>query len=182
MRAAPPARLLHRLPSLNRSYCLIKNPAIADEVMPIMFAWGKVLLNLFGTVFRHFSKRIATASITFKKEGQETKHHYSSQRRPSGKGKPFTKLVHAARLDVVWQIVKFEVYKRNKNPALRRGDCSVGRWIAIISSTRMKFVPGNSLSEACPCTAARHMHCLYRNDSSSTTLHHECHYQAGIQA
>jgi len=64
---------------------------------------------------------VATASITFKKQGQETKHHYSNQRRLSGKGKPFTELVHAARQDVVWQITRPEVYKNNKTPPLLTG-------------------------------------------------------------
>ena len=79
--------------------------AIADGVMMlVVYVCQKLLLNLFGTVFRYIAKRIATASITFKKQGQETKHHYSSQRRLSSKGKPFTELVHSASLDAVWQI------------------------------------------------------------------------------
>ena len=86
-----------------------------------MLAWQQVLINLFRTVFRYFAKRIATTSITFKKQGQETKHHYSKQRRLSGKGKPFTELVHAVRLDEVWQIGSLEVYKHNKTPPLLTG-------------------------------------------------------------
>ena len=38
------------------------------------------------------------------KKVQETKHHYSKQRRPSGKGKPFMEIVHAAKLDAVLEI------------------------------------------------------------------------------
>ena len=60
---------------------------------------------LYRTVFRHLAKRIATASITFKKQGQETKHHYSKQRRLSDKSKSFTELVHAFRLDTALEIV-----------------------------------------------------------------------------
>ena len=82
------------------------------------FVGGKLMPYLFRTVFSYFAKRIATAFITFKKQGQETKHHYSKQRRLSSKGKPFAELVHSARLDVVWQIVILEVYKHNKTPPL----------------------------------------------------------------
>ena len=79
-------------------------PPIADGVMLAIFVWQKVLLSLFRTVFRDFAKRIATASITFKKQGQETKHHYASQRQLTGKGKPFKPcmwLLHESRLDSV---------------------------------------------------------------------------------
>ena len=61
---------------------------VGEEVMPYLFL----------AVFRYFAERIATTSITFKKQGQETKHHYSNQRRLSGKGKPFTELVHESML------------------------------------------------------------------------------------
>ncbi len=59
---------------------------------------------LFKAVFRCFAKRIATASITFKKQVQETKHHYPNQRRLSGKGKSFTEVVHSARPDAFFEI------------------------------------------------------------------------------
>ena len=59
---------------------------------------------LFLAVFRYFAERIATTSMTFKEQGQETKHHYSNQRRLSSKGKPFTELMHAAMLNAVLQI------------------------------------------------------------------------------
>ena len=49
------------------------------------FVGGKLMPYLFRTVFSYFAKRIATASITFKKQGQETKHHYSNQRRLESK-------------------------------------------------------------------------------------------------
>ena len=62
------------------------------------------LTYLFLTVFRYFAERIATASITFKEQDQETKHHYSNQRRLSGKGKPFTELIYAAMLNAVLKI------------------------------------------------------------------------------
>jgi len=76
---------------------------------------------LFRTVCRHFAKMISTASIAFKKQGQETKHHYSSQRCLSGKDKPLTGVVHAARLDVVWQIVILKLYKHSKTQPLLTG-------------------------------------------------------------
>ena len=38
------------------------------------------------------------------KQVQETKHHYPNQRRLSGKGKPFTELVHSAMPDAFFEI------------------------------------------------------------------------------
>ena len=62
------------------------------------------MLYLLSAVFCYFVESISTALITFKQHVRETKHHYSNQRRLSGKGKPFTELVHAARLHVVLKI------------------------------------------------------------------------------
>ena len=59
---------------------------------------------LFITVFRYFAERIATASMAFKEQGQEAKHHYSKQRRLSSKGKPFSELIHAVMLNAVLKI------------------------------------------------------------------------------
>ena len=60
--------------------------------------------HLLSAVFRYFAERIATTSITFKEQDQETKHHYFNQRRLSGKGKPFTELIYAAMLNAVLKI------------------------------------------------------------------------------
>ena len=60
--------------------------------------------HLLSAVFWNFAERISTALITFKQQVRETKHHYSTQRRQSGKDKPFTELIHVARLHVVLKI------------------------------------------------------------------------------
>jgi len=72
---------------------------VGEEVMPYLFL----------TVFGYFAERIAFTSITFKEQGHETKHDYSNQHRLSGKGKPFTQLMHESRLEAVFQIRSLEV-------------------------------------------------------------------------
>ena len=73
---------------------------------------------LFRTVCRHFAKRITTASITFKKQGHEAKHHYSGQRRLSGKDKSFAELVHAVRLDAAMDTVNTRRKSAIDNPTI----------------------------------------------------------------
>ena len=69
---------------------------------------------LFLTVFRYFAERIATASITFKEQGQETKHHYSNQGHLSCNSKPFMELVHESMLEADSQI-RHELSKHKKS-------------------------------------------------------------------
>ena len=72
---------------------------VGEEVMPYLFL----------AVFRYFAERIAFTSITFKVQGQETKHHYSDERHLSSKSKPFTELVLESRPEAVFQIRSLEV-------------------------------------------------------------------------
>ena len=64
--------------------------AIADGVMMlVVYVCQKLLLNLFGTVFRYFAERGISALIAFKKYVEHAKYHYANQCQLTGKDKPF---------------------------------------------------------------------------------------------